>query len=143
MDCRVSAVIACPGNPGIEALARCVPLPDGSDLTDRAAVVALARRHEVDLVVVGPEAPLVAGVADALRDAGYAVFGPSAAAARLEGSKAFAKEVMAEAEVPTAMAHVCTTALQVEEALDALGAPHVVKEDGLAAGKGVVVTASV
>ena len=139
-DDGVSAVIACPGNPGIETLARCVPLPDGADLTDGAAVVALARLHAVDLVVVGPEAPLVAGVADALREAGYAVFGPSAAAARLEGSKAFAKEVMAEAQVPTAMAHVCTTTLQVEEALDALGAPHVVKEDGLAAGKGVVVT---
>ena len=139
-DDGVSAVMACPGNPGIEAVARCVPLPDGADLTDQAAVVALARRHEVDLVVVGPEAPLVAGVADALREAGYAVFGPSAGAARLEGSKAFAKEVMAEAGVPTAMAHVCTTIEEVGEALDAMGAPHVVKEDGLAAGKGVVVT---
>ncbi|CAA9412869.1 MAG: Phosphoribosylamine--glycine ligase [uncultured Quadrisphaera sp.] len=97
-----------------------------------------------DLVVVGPEAPLVAGVADAVRDAGVACLGPSAAAARLEGSKAFAKEVMAAAAVPTAMARVATTPEQVADALDALGrpgTPHVVKDDGLAGGKGVVVTA--
>ena len=90
--------------------------------------------------MIGPEAPLVAGVADVVRDAGFAVFGPSAQAARLEGSKSFAKEVMASADVPTAMAHVCTTLDEVADALDALGAPHVVKDDGLAAGKGVVVT---
>jgi phosphoribosylamine--glycine ligase len=136
-DPSVDAIIAAPGNPGIDAVARCAPLPD---VSDGAAVLALARRHTVDLVVVGPEAPLVAGVADVLRGAGYAVFGPSAAAARLEGSKAFAKEVMASAGVPTALAHVCTTAGQLDAALDALGAPHVVKDDGLAAGKGVVVT---
>ena len=91
---------------------------------------------------MGPEAPLVAGVADVCRAAGFAVFGPSAEAARLEGSKSFAKEVMAAADVPTALAHVCTTMDEVEAALDALGAPHVVKDDGLAAGKGVVVTDS-
>ncbi len=136
-DDGVTAVIAAPGNPGIDALALCEPL---ADVCDAAAVVELATRHTVDLVVIGPEAPLVAGVADALREAGFAVFGPSAAAARLEGSKAYAKEVMAEADVPTAMAHVCTTLPEVESALDALGAPHVVKDDGLAAGKGVVVT---
>lgn len=136
-DPDVEAVVAAAGNPGIDAIAACAPLPD---LTDAAAVVALAQERRVDLVVVGPEAPLVAGVADALRNAGFAVFGPSAAAAALEGSKAFAKEVMAEAEVPTALAHICTTVEQVEVALDGLGAPHVVKEDGLAAGKGVVVT---
>ena len=135
-DPEVDAVIAAPGNPGIDATALCVPV----DILDGEAVAALAREHEVDLVVVGPEAPLVAGVADACRAAGFAVFGPSAAAAMLEGSKAFAKEVMAAAEVPTALAHVCTTIEQVEAALDALGAPHVVKDDGLAAGKGVVVT---
>ena len=90
--------------------------------------------------MVGPEAPLVAGVADAVRAVGIPVFGPDAAAARLEGSKAFAKDVMAAAEVPTALAHVCTTIEQVADALDAFGAPHVVKDDGLAAGKGVVVT---
>ena len=94
----------------------------------------------MDLVVIGPEAPLVAGVADALRAAGFATFGPSGAAAQLEGSKAFAKQVMAEAGVPTAMAHVCTTIDEVAHALDQFGAPHVVKDDGLAGGKGVVVT---
>ncbi len=95
---------------------------------------------EADLVVVGPEVPLVAGVADAVREAGIACFGPSADAAQLEGSKAFAKDVMAAAQVPTAMAHVCTTTAEIAEALDAFGAPYVVKDDGLAAGKGVVVT---
>ncbi len=138
LDPTVDAVIAAPGNPGIEAVALCEPLPGG--VTDTASVVELAHRHAVDLVVVGPEAPLVAGLADALRGAGIACFGPSAEAARLEGSKAFAKEVMSLAGVPTGMAHVCTRPEQVEDALDALGAPYVVKDDGLAAGKGVVVT---
>jgi phosphoribosylamine--glycine ligase len=137
-DPEVEAVIAAPGNPGIDATALCVPV----DVLDGAAVAALAREHEVDLVVVGPEAPLVAGVADACREAGVPVFGPSAQAAQLEGSKSFAKEVMAAADVPTAMAHVCETVEEVEAALDALGSPYVVKDDGLAAGKGVVVTES-
>jgi phosphoribosylamine--glycine ligase len=137
LDPSVDAVIAAPGNPGIAQVALCEPL---DDVTDAVAVVGLARRHAVDLVVVGPEAPLVAGVADAVREAGIACFGPSAGAARLEGSKAFAKEVMSVAQVPTGMAHVCTDEAQVLDALDALGAPHVVKDDGLAAGKGVVVT---
>ncbi len=137
-DISVDAVIAAPGNPGMDALALCEPLPGGP--TNAPAVVELARRHDVDLVVIGPEAPLVAGVADAVRDAGFACFGPSAAAARLEGSKAFAKQVMAAVDVPTALAHVCTTVDEVSAALDMLGAPHVVKDDGLAAGKGVVVT---
>jgi phosphoribosylamine---glycine ligase len=137
-DPQVDAVIAAPGNPGIDATALCV----AADILDGDAVAALALEHEVDLVVVGPEAPLVAGVADVCREAGLAVFGPSAQAARLEGSKSFAKEVMAAADVPTALAHVCTTIEEVEAALDALGAPHVVKDDGLAAGKGVVVTGS-
>lgn len=127
---------AAPGNPGIAATAT---LHDVDQL-DGAAVAALAGELAADLVVVGPEAPLVAGVADAVRAAGIACFGPSAEAAALEGSKAFAKEVMAAAGVPTAMAHVCTTAAEVAEALDAFGAPYVVKDDGLAAGKGVVVT---
>ncbi|MGL5819164.1 MAG: phosphoribosylamine--glycine ligase [Phycicoccus sp.] len=138
LDPAVDGVVAAPGNPGIETVARCEPLPGG--VTDADAVVALVARLGADLVVVGPEAPLVAGVADAVRAAGVPCFGPSAEAARLEGSKAFAKEVMSAAEVPTGMAHVCTTEAEVEEALDALGAPHVVKDDGLAAGKGVVVT---
>jgi phosphoribosylamine--glycine ligase len=135
-DPVVDAVIAAPGSPGIAELADCLPV----DVLDGAAVAALAADHHVDLVVVGPEAPLVAGVADAVRDRGIAVFGPSAAAARLEGSKAFAKEVMAAAGVPTGMARVCTTPEQVEDALTTFGPPHVVKDDGLAAGKGVVVT---
>ncbi|MGG5257720.1 phosphoribosylamine--glycine ligase [Phycicoccus avicenniae] len=138
LDPAVDAVVAAPGNPGIEAVALCEPLPGG--VTDAEGVVALARSHEVGLVVVGPEAPLVAGVADAVRTAGIPCFGPSAEAARLEGSKAFAKEVMSAADVPTGRAHVCTSLDEVAEALDALGAPHVVKDDGLAAGKGVVVT---
>jgi phosphoribosylamine--glycine ligase len=137
-DPAVDAVIAAPGNPGMDAAALCEPLPGG--LLDGEGIAALAQARGVDLVVVGPEAPLVAGVADAVRAAGIPCFGPSARAARLEGSKAFAKEVMAAAEVPTAMAHVCSSVEEVEAALDALGSPHVVKDDGLAAGKGVVVT---
>ena len=107
---------------------------------DPMAVADLAVEVAADLVVIGPEIPLVSGAADAVRERGIACFGPSAAAAELEGSKAFAKQVMAEAEVPTAMAHVCSTIEQVAEALDQFGAPYVVKDDGLAAGKGVVVT---
>jgi phosphoribosylamine--glycine ligase len=103
-------------------------------------VAALAGEIDPDLVVIGPEVPLVAGAADAVRELGIACFGPSAAAAQLEGSKAFAKQVMAEAGVPTAMAHVCTTVDEVAAALDQFGPPYVVKDDGLAAGKGVVVT---
>jgi phosphoribosylamine--glycine ligase len=136
-DGAVDAVVAAPGNPGIDTIARCEPL---ADVTDADAVLEIATRLAVDLVVIGPEAPLVAGVADVLRASGFLVFGPSAAAAQLEGSKAFAKEVMAAANVPTARAHVCTTPEEIEDALDDLGSPHVVKDDGLAAGKGVVVT---
>ncbi|MEZ0491643.1 phosphoribosylamine--glycine ligase [Kineococcus sp. TBRC 1896] len=135
-DPGVDRVVAAPGNAGTALVAPVEPL----DATDPDAVAALALRLGADLVVVGPEAPLVAGVADAVRAAGVPVFGPSAQAARLEGSKAFAKEVMAAAGVPTAMAHLCTTLEEVAAALDAFGAPHVVKDDGLAAGKGVVVT---
>jgi phosphoribosylamine--glycine ligase len=135
-DPDVAAVHAGPGNPGIAALASMHEV----DPLDPSAVAALATDLEVDLVVVGPEAPLVAGVADAVRDKGIDCFGPSAAAAQLEGSKAFAKQVMAAAEVPTAMAYVCETEDEASNALDAFGAPYVVKDDGLAAGKGVVVT---
>ncbi len=127
---------AAPGNPGIAALAALHPV----EPTDGDAVAALAQELRADLVVIGPEAPLVAGVADAVREAGIPTFGPSAEAAALEGSKSFAKDVMAAAGVPTAMAHVCTTLDEVAAALDAFGAPYVVKDDGLAAGKGVVVT---
>ena len=110
------------------------------DATDPVSVADHADSLDVDLVVVGPEAPLVAGVADAVRERGIPCFGPSREAAQLEGSKAFAKEVMALAGVPTAMAHVCTSVDEVTHALDQFGAPYVVKDDGLAAGKGVVVT---
>ena len=140
-DDSVEQVLAAPGNAGmIRDLG--ADSVFGLDVHDRDAVAALAREQEVDLVVVGPEGPLVAGVADAVREVGIACFGPSAEAARLEGSKAFAKAVMAAADVPTAMAHVCTTVDEVTAALDQFGAPYVVKDDGLAAGKGVVVTDS-
>ncbi len=129
-------VHAAPGNPGIATVATLhdVDPMSGDD------VAALAARLGVDLVVVGPEAPLVAGVADAVRARGIACFGPSREAAQLEGSKAFAKDVMDAAGVPTARARVCTTREEAEAALEEFGAPYVVKDDGLAAGKGVVVT---
>ena len=135
-DPNVTEVHVAPGNPGMEPVATLHDV----DPMDGAAVAGLAQEVAADLVVVGPEAPLVAGVADAVRAVGIACFGPSAEAARLEGSKAFAKDVMAAAEVPTAMAHVCETPEEAEAALDAFGAPYVVKDDGLAGGKGVVVT---
>ena len=135
-DPGVTAVHAAPGNPGIAEVAELHPV----DALDGGAVAELAASLDADLVVIGPEAPLVAGVADAVRARGISCFGPSREAARLEGSKAFAKQVMAAAEVPTAMAHVCTTPEQAADALDAFGPPYVVKDDGLAAGKGVVVT---
>lgn len=125
-----------PGNPGLLGLGTLHDI----DPCDCDAVVALAREIEAELVVVGPEAPLVAGVADAVREAGFDVFGPSKAAAVLEGSKAFAKEVMHAAGVATAGHRVCTTADEAALALDEFGPTYVVKDDGLAAGKGVVVT---
>src|SRR5829696_5731892 len=135
-DPSVTQVHAAPGNPGIADVAtlHAVDPMSGADVAD------LAVRLGVDLVVVGPEAPLVAGVADAVRERGISCFGPSAEAAQLEGSKAFAKDIMTAADVPTALAHVCTSAQEAEAALDAFGPPYVVKYDGLAAGKGVVVT---
>ncbi|GAA4217213.1 phosphoribosylamine--glycine ligase [Actinocatenispora rupis] len=135
-DPAVEGLVCAPGNPGMAEVAELRPV----SATDPAAVAALATEVGADLVVVGPEAPLVAGVADAVRAAGVACFGPSAAAARLEGSKAFAKDVMAAAKVPTARAYACGTAEEAARALDEFGAPYVVKDDGLAAGKGVVVT---
>jgi phosphoribosylamine--glycine ligase len=135
-DPGVAELHCAPGNPGIAAVA----VRHAVDPMDPAAVAGLAARLEADLVVVGPEAPLVAGVADAVRALGIAVFGPSKAAARIEGSKAFSKEIMAAAEVPTAESFVCTSSQEAEHALDAFGPPYVVKDDALAAGKGVVVT---
>ncbi|MFJ9148840.1 phosphoribosylamine--glycine ligase [Streptomyces sp. NPDC102270] len=139
LDPDVSALHCAPGNAGIAEVAELHPV----DALDGEAVAALAQRLGADLVVVGPEAPLVAGVADAVREVGIPVFGPSGEAAQLEGSKAFAKDVMAAAGVPTARSYVCTTPEEVAEALDAFGAPYVVKDDGLAAGKGVVVTGDI
>ncbi|MCX4763244.1 phosphoribosylamine--glycine ligase [Streptomyces sp. NBC_01275] len=136
LDPAVTALHCAPGNAGIGEVAELHQV----DALDGKAVSALAVALGAELVVVGPEAPLVAGVADAVREVGIPVFGPSKEAAQLEGSKAFAKDVMAAAEVPTARSYVCTTPEEAAEALDAFGPPYVVKDDGLAAGKGVVVT---
>jgi phosphoribosylamine--glycine ligase len=135
-DPDVENIVCAPGNAGTAEVATNAEVDAG----DPDAVAALATSLAVDLVVIGPEVPLVAGAADAVRASGIACFGPSAEAAELEGSKAFAKEIMAAADVPTSMAHICETAEEAAAALDAFGPPYVVKDDGLAAGKGVVVT---
>ncbi len=135
-DPEVESVVVAPGNAGIAKLVTCMPI----DVTDAQAIGELATELDVDLVVVGPEVPLMVGAADALAARGIPCFGPTRAAAMIEGSKAFCKEVMAEAGIPTAMARVCTNTSEAEVALDTFGAPYVVKDDGLAAGKGVVVT---
>lgn len=135
-DPSLTELHVAPGNPGIEEIAVC----HGIDVDDNEAVLYLAKELKIDLVVIGPEKPLVNGLADLLRPAGIAVFGPSRASAQLEGSKDFAKQVMSDAGVPTAKSFTCTNLQEIESALDAFGAPFVVKHDGLAAGKGVVVT---
>ncbi len=135
-DTSVSELHVAPGNPGISQLATLHQVK----ADDPQAVTALAKKINAELVVIGPEAPLVAGVADAIRAIGIPCFGPSMAAAQLEGSKSFAKEIMAVAGVPTAKSKTCITQEEIESALDTFGAPYVVKNDGLAAGKGVVVT---
>jgi phosphoribosylamine--glycine ligase len=142
-DPEVTAMVCAPGNPGMASL----PVTRGVevhtaplDVTDVAAIAALAVERSSDLVVIGPEGPLVAGAADFVRAKGIPCFGPSQAAAQLEGSKAFAKDVMHAAGVPTARARVCTDEETLAAALDEFGPPYVVKDDGLAAGKGVVVT---
>ena len=135
-DKSVTELHVAPGNPGIANLATLHPL----NISDNNAIVNLAKSLSVDLVVVGPEVPLVNGVADELRALNIAVFGPSKAAAQLEGSKHFAKGVMRDAGVPTAKSFTCENQKEIERALDTFGAPYVVKDDGLAAGKGVVVT---
>jgi len=135
-DREVETLYAAPGNPGIGQVAALHPV----DPLDGQAVCRLATELGADLVVIGPEAPLVAGVADYVRAAGIACFGPGRAAAMIEGSKAFAKDVMSAAEIPTARAHPCESAEEAAAALDTFGPPYVVKADGLAAGKGVVVT---
>jgi phosphoribosylamine--glycine ligase len=135
-DHAVTGLHVAPGNAGTARIAD----NHAADPADPAAVTALAKRLAPGLVVIGPEAPLVAGVADALRSSGFVTFGPDAAAASIEGSKAFAKDVMSAAGVPTAAALVCDTRGEVSEALDHFGPPYVVKDDALAAGKGVLVT---
>jgi phosphoribosylamine--glycine ligase len=131
-------IVCAPGNAGIARDADVRPVAP----TDLDGIVGLAREISADLVIIGPEAPLVAGVADALRAAGIRVFGPSRDAARLEGSKAFAKEIMAAAGVPTARSATVTDLAAGLAAVDAFGLPVAVKADGLAAGKGVVVARS-
>ena len=135
-DTSCTQLHVAPGNPGIAEIATIHPLV----ITDNDAICDLAKKLAVDLVVIGPEVPLVNGASDLLRAAGFAVFGPSKAAAQLEGSKDFAKGVMRDAGVPTARSFTCSSQSEIEKALDTFGAPYVVKNDGLAAGKGVVVT---
>ena len=135
---RLRTLMAAPGNPGIAEHATCAPVKDGA-VDD---LVALARRERPDLVVVGPELPLSLGLADRLRAEGIPVFGPGQAAARIESSKVFAKELMARHGIPTAAFRVFTSAPAARAYCRALGAPVVVKADGLAAGKGAIVCAT-
>ena len=136
---RVTALFAAPGSDGIARFATCLPVPS---VLDADALIAAARAQRVDLVVIGPEDPLVAGLADRLRAAGFTVFGPSAAAARLEGSKSFARAFMARHRIPHPRFDVCADLASAERAVRARGGKCVVKADGLAAGKGVAVCAS-
>ena len=135
-DSSVTELHVAPGNPGIAKIATIHPIA----VTENAKLVELAKSLAIDLVVIGPEIPLVNGLADEIRKLNIAVFGPSKAAAQLEGSKHFAKGVMRDAGVPTAKSATCENQSEIERALDSFGAPYVVKDDGLAAGKGVVVT---
>jgi phosphoribosylamine--glycine ligase len=128
-------IVAAPGNPGIGSVARCVPVA----ATDIAGLLRLARTERVDLVMVGPEAPLAAGIVDVFRDAGIPIFGPTKAAAEIETSKSFAKQLMASAGVPTARAEIYRDAGEAKRALPGFGAPVVIKASGLAAGKGVMI----
>jgi phosphoribosylamine--glycine ligase len=135
-DPSVTDLLAAPGNPGIAREARCAPVA----ADDLDGLVELAEREDVDLTVVGPEAPLVVGLADRLSERGRVVFGPSAAAARLEGSKAWAKDLCQRHGIPAAGSRAAGSMDEAVEALEAFGAPYVLKADGLAAGKGVVIT---
>ena len=135
---RLTRLYAAPGNPGIAAHADCVPVRD----TDLDGLVALARRERVELAVIGPEVPLSLGLRDRLSDAGVPVFGPSQSAARLESSKAFAKDLMARYGIPTARFRVFQDADAAKRFCRELGAPLVIKADGLAAGKGAMVCAT-
>ena len=135
-DPQLEELHVAPGNPGISSISKCHEI----NTDDNNAVIELAKSLKIDLLIVGPEKPLANGLADAARAAGIPCFGPSKAAAQLEASKDFAKQVMRDAGVPTARFFTCKTREEIEKALDEFGAPYVVKHDGLAAGKGVVVT---
>jgi phosphoribosylamine---glycine ligase len=134
-DAPTTEIIAAPGNPGIAELARCVPVR----VTDIDRLLVLAREESVSLTIVGPEGPLAAGIVDRFRGEGLAIFGPTAAAAEIETSKAFSKSLMESAGVPTARAVICTTLDDARAAIDSFGVPVVIKASGLAAGKGVIV----
>ena len=138
---RVSKVFVAPGNPGTAAEAKCENVSIAA--TDISELLAFAGREKIDLTVVGPEAPLVLGVVDSFRDAGLPIFGPSQKAAQLEGSKAFSKDFLARHRIPTASYRVFTEAAPALEYVREHGAPIVVKADGLAAGKGVIVAQTV
>ena len=137
-DPELTELHVAPGNPGIAQIAICHQV----DIKNNNAVIELAQKLNIDVVVVGPEAPLINGIADACQINKIHCFGPSKAAAQLEGSKDFAKQIMQIAGVPTAKSFTCVNQAEIEKALDAFGAPYVVKHDGLAAGKGVVVTSN-
>ncbi|HEX5438631.1 MAG TPA: ATP-grasp domain-containing protein, partial [Gemmatimonadaceae bacterium] len=129
------SLLAAPGNPGIAQIARCVP----ASATDLPALLALARSEQADLTIVGPEAPLAAGIVDLFRSSGLTIFGPTRAAATIESSKSFAKTIMQSAGVPTARAERHTNASAAKRAVRKFGTPVVIKASGLAAGKGVTV----
>ena len=132
---RVTEVVCAPGNGGIAQIARCLPV----DVKDVGAMVRLADSEQPSLTIVGPEVPLSLGVVDAFRERGYRIFGPTQAAARLESSKAFAKQFMKRYQIPTANYAVCASGKEVEDSLKHFHPPIVVKADGLAAGKGVII----
>ena len=132
---KVTKLYAAPGNPGMKDLAECVDL----DMTDLSGLADWAEKHAIDLTVVGPEAPLVAGIVDVFKARGLTIFGPSAKAAEIEGSKIFSKELMQKYGVPTAFFKVCDNLADARAFVEEKGAPIVIKADGLAAGKGVVV----
>lgn len=131
----VTKIYAAPGNPGMKGLAECVDL----DIADLDGLADWAEKHAIDLTVVGPEAPLVAGIVDVFKARGLTIFGPSAKAAEIEGSKIFSKELMEKYGVPTAFFKVCDNLADARAFVEEKGAPIVIKADGLAAGKGVVV----
>ncbi|MBR0284624.1 MAG: phosphoribosylamine--glycine ligase, partial [Selenomonadaceae bacterium] len=133
---KAEKIFAIPGNPGIAELAECVA---GISIEDNGAVVSFAKEHGIDLVVVGPEVPLMNGIVDALNEAGIRAFGPKRAAAKLEGSKSFSKELMKKYGIPTAKYEVFIDAAAARAYVEQEGAPIVIKADGLAAGKGVIV----